>query len=252
MNKLEYALFNVFHDNCSNDSFYKDVYDYITFNDNIMYKYYLQVDLSNPNNIEVPAMIGSLVESTIIKKIRDNIECEKMLCPLFSDTLPLYKRTGNTIITTLFSSPIHNRLASVITASDDKIYGGRGIILNENFKPLLLCTIKGQIIIDENGIKRFKYIKPIIRVNPSVFIDNKKIINKAIINTVLPYYCNRTVSRNTYSSLINYFSKKPTVIIEDFDDCIVSPNKPSIADTQDTFNQVLIDNIDEICNLIKG
>lgn len=61
-------------------------------------------------------------------------------------------------------------------------YGTKGLILDDHYKPLLICGYK---VIKVEGI--YKPVKPICMVSPDVF-NREDMISKCIVKKIIPYY----------------------------------------------------------------
>lgn len=127
---------------------------------------------------------------------------------------------------------------------DSVYYMRNGIILDCNFNPLFLCTIKIDI---ENPLRESV---PCIYINPRVFYE-KTTLNKYIVNTVVPWLLNNDVCIPVHSgdnpvalySTTERFYKEPKVLIENIR-CIetVSYAVNSI-NLQKTLEEVLLKNL---------
>ena len=132
-------------------------------------------------------------------------------------------------------------------------YGGKGIILDGNFNPLLLCTLLARIVKEEGG-DVLTYYRPVCHINPKVFIESDKLVNKGIIKKLIPYYSNydtcfpRGIRRNTNN---DPESEKVKVIIDDFSHLFIEPVKPTPSScSNESLNQCLVDNVEDILALI--
>jgi hypothetical protein len=103
---------------------------------------------------------------------------------------------------------------------DSVYYVRNGIILDCNFKPLFLCTIKTDIE------KPLRESIPCIYINPRVFCE-KTTLNKYIVSTVVPWLLKNDVCIPVHSgdnpvalySTTERYYKEPKVLIENID-CI--------------------------------
>lgn len=103
---------------------------------------------------------------------------------------------------------------------DSVYYVRNGIILDCNFKPLFLCTIKRDIE------KPLRESVPCIYIHPRVFCE-KTTLNKYIVNTVVPWLLKNDVCIPVHSgdstvalySTTERYYKEPKVLIENID-CI--------------------------------
>ena len=130
-------------------------------------------------------------------------------------------------------------------------YGGNGIIFDESYAPLLLCTLTARKVHTEEGGNNMVYYRPVCHVSPKVFLESDKLINKGIIKKLIPFYTSRGVSFPNYKFGSNPESKKVKVVVDNFDKFFIEPIKPTpSATTNDALNECLIDNMDDIMMLI--
>ena len=144
-------------------------------------------------------------------------------------------------------------MQKITTSKGEVCYGGKGIIFDESYTPLLLCTLTARSVHTENNGNTMVYYRPVCHVSPKVFLESDKLINKGIIKKLIPYYTSRNVSfpRNNYRFSSNPEDRKVKVIVDNFNKFFVEPIKPTpSAYSNDALNECLIDNIDDIMMLI--
>ena len=123
-------------------------------------------------------------------------------------------------------------------------YVRNGIILDYDFKPLFLCTIKMDIE------KPLRESVPCIYINPKVFCE-KTTLNKYIVNTVVPWLLKNDVCIPVHSGdnpVANYstterFYKEPKVLIENIDCIKTVKYAVNSANLQKTLEEVLLENL---------
>lgn len=213
------------------------------------------VDLSI-DEIELPVFIKNKCELWIKYNNNDLLHKENkvknIVIPLFKN--PLYNQflefnTAPAALSAILSKQSHEMLKE-IRIKGNVYYGGRGLILDKDFVPLLFCTVVGRM---DSSIL-FKYTKGVVRVNPTIF-DRTDILSKAIVRTVIPYYStNRVwVTGNSYGSTADINIRvNPEIIIKDFSNMFIKTIPPRANDNiQDILNQILVDNVDEVLNCIE-
>lgn len=210
---------------------------------NNMFSLFLHVDFTK-SRIAVPLICRRFAEGEFYHD-RSITEANMML---FEGGAPFDGRMASSIFKKFVDIDFSNRIAKVTTPKGEVYYGGRGIILDKDFKPILLCDIEGNII--EGDII---YDSAKIYVNPSVFIVDGT-MEKGIVKTIIPAYVKNGVRvytswPNTKANFhrINY-KIIPEVVVKDFtDDFFVKPTKPTPSSfTKDSANEFLLDNIDDI------
>lgn len=114
-------------------------------------------------------------------------------------------------------------------------YGMKGLILNSNLEPLVLCTIRPPRISSATT-------ELILRVSPRVF-NSDNIVCKGIQKYLIKY-CS-TVSR--YSSIVSNYTTMTVIINNDIDKFIRHVKAPTNINVNEEIQQLLVDNIDKLC-----
>lgn len=207
------------------------------------------------DNIEIPLIARSHYENIIRENyFHDKVKkVEKIILPLYVNSFPQNKRTFNSIVKEFFTSVDYNkRLLKVITPSGETYYGGRGIILNKEFTPLLMCGIKARRVLKTDNYrgtteKDIEYYRAFCRINPIVFEEPNNLINKGIIKKLIPLYTSIDIRFPQNGFTNNADSRKVEVIIDNFDKFFISPIKPTPSNNiNETLNKCLNDNIEDI------
>lgn len=210
----------------------------------------------NSDEVEIPVIAREHFE----KLVSDNIDypaimgIKKIILPLYDNALSQERRTFDSIIRQLFTNVGYDkRLQKITTNKGEVYYGGKGIIFDESYTPLLLCTLTAKSVHTEDNGNTMVYYRPVCHVSPKVFLQSDKLINKGIIKKLIPYYTSRDINfpRNNYRFSSNPEDSKVKVIVDNFDKFFVEPIKPTpSACSNDALNECLINNIDDIMMLI--
>ena len=210
----------------------------------------------NDNEVEIPVIARGYFE----KLVSDNLDyptimgIKKIILPLYNNTPDQERRTFDSIIGQLFTNVGYGkRLQKIITNKGEVYYGGKGIIFDESYAPLLLCTLTARKVHTEDNGDTMVYYRPVCHVSPKVFLESDKLVNKGIIKKLIPFYTSRDMNfpRNNFSFSSNLESKRVKVIVDNFDKFFIEPIKPTpSACSNDALNECLIDNIDDIMMLI--
>ena len=209
------------------------------------------------DDIEIPSIARSHYESIIstnyfYDKVKEIKKVGKIILPLYVNSYPQNKRTFNSIVKEFFTSVDYNkRLLKVITPIGETYYGGRGIILDKEFNPLLMCGIKARVskINNYRGYveKNMEYYRAFCRINPIVFKEPNNLINKGIIKKLIPLYTSIDIRFPQNGFTNNADSRKVEVIIDNFDKFFINPIKPTPSNNiNETLNKCLNDNIEDI------
>ena len=208
----------------------------------------------NDDEVEIPVIAREHFESLVSKKIDYPLAVgtKRIILPLYDNAPSQERRTFDSIIMQMFNNVRFGmRLQKITTNKGEVYYGGKGIIFDESYAPLLLCTLTARKVHTEEGGNSMVYYRPVCHVSPKVFLESDKLINKGIIKKLIPFYTSKEVSFPYYKFGVNPESKKVKVVVDNFDKFFIEPIKPTpSATTNDALNECLIDNMDDIMMLI--
>ena len=208
----------------------------------------------NDDEVEIPVIAREHFESLVLEKIYYPLAVgtKRIILPLYDNAPSQERRTFDSIIMQMFNNVRFDmRLQKITTSKDEVYYGGKGIIFDESYAPLLLCTLTARKVHTEKGGNSMVYYRPVCHVSPKVFLESDKLINKGIIKKLIPFYTSKEVSFPNYRFGVNPESKKVKVVVDNFDKFFIEPIKPTpSATTNDALNECLIDNMDDIMMLI--
>ena len=228
---------------------------HLSLDSNNVFRKSLVIEINN-DEVEIPVIAREHFEELV----SDNMDyptimgIKKIILPLYDNTPSQERSTFNSIIAHLFTNVGYGqRLQKITTNKGEVCYGGKGIIFDESYTPLLLCTLTARSVHTKDNGNTMVYYRPVCHVSPKVFLESDKLINKGIIKKLIPYYTSRNVSfpRNSYRFSSNPEDRKVKVIVDNFNKFFVEPIKPTpSAYSNDALNECLIDNIDDIMMLL--
>lgn len=208
----------------------------------------------NDDEVEIPVIAREHFESLVSEKIDYPLAVgtKRIILPLYDNAPSQERRTFDSIIMQMFNDVRFDmRLQKITTNKGEVYYGGKGIIFDESYAPLLLCTLAARKVHTEEGGNSMVYYRPVCHVSPKVFLESDKLVNKGIIKKLIPFYTSREVSFPNYKFGVNPESKKVKVVVDNFDKFFIEPIKPTPSATiNDALNECLIDNMDDIMMLI--
>ena len=208
----------------------------------------------NDDEVEIPVIAREHFESLVLEKINYPLAVgtKRIILPLYDNAPSQERRTFDSIIMQMFNNVRFDmRLQKITTSKDEVYYGGKGIIFDENYTPLLLCTLAARKVHTEESGDSMVYYRPVCHVSPKVFLESDKLINKGIIKKLIPFYTSEEVMFPDCMFGVNPESKKVKVVVDNFDKFFIEPIKPTpSAITNDALNECLIDNMDDIMMLI--
>ena len=206
------------------------------------------------DEVEIPVIAREHFENLVLEKINYPLAVgtKRIILPLYDNAPSQERRTFDSIIMQMFNNVgFDMRLQKITTSKDEVYYGGKGIIFDESYAPLLLCTLTARKVHTEECGNSMVYYRPVCHVSPKVFLESDKLINKGIIKKLIPFYTSKEVSFPNCMFGVNPESKKVKVVVDNFDKFFIEPIKPTpSAITNDALNECLIDNMDDIMMLI--
>ena len=206
------------------------------------------------DEVEIPVIAREHFENLVLEKINYPLAVgtKRIILPLYDNAPSQERRTFDSIIMQMFNNVRFGMMLQKITTSKNEVYyGGKGIIFDESYTPLLLCTLTARKVHTEESGDSMVYYRPICHVSPKVFLESDKLINKGIIKKLIPFYTSEEVRFPNCMFGVNPESKKVKVVVDNFDKFFIEPIKPTpSAITNDALNECLIDNMDDIMMLI--
>ena len=228
---------------------------HLSLDSNNVFRKSLVIEVNN-DEVEIPVIAREHFEELV----SDNMTyptimgIKRIILPLYDNAPSQERSTFNSIIAHLFTNVGYGqRLQKITTNKGEVCYGGKGIIFDESYTPLLLCTLTARSVHTEDNGNTMVYYRPVCHVSPKVFLESDKLINKGIIKKLIPYYTNRDINppRSNYNFSSNLEDRKVKVIVDDFNKFFIEPIKPTpSACSNDALNECLIDNMDDIMMLI--
>ena len=228
---------------------------HLSLDSNNVFRKSLVIEVNN-DEVEIPVIAREHFEELVSDNMTypTIMRIKRIILPLYDNTSSQERSTFNSIIAQLFTNVGYGqRLLKITTSKGEVCYGGKGIIFDESYTPLLLCTLTARSVHTEGNGNTMVYYRPVCHVSPKVFLESDKLINKGIIKKLIPYYTSRNVSfpRNSYRFSSNPEDRKVKVIVDNFNKFFVEPIKPTpSACSNDALNECLIDNIDDIMMLL--
>lgn len=214
---------------------------------------YMVIPISS-ENIEIPIMALSM--STIESQIKAQGDIDAIVVNLNNIGGYTMYKSVSAAIRNVFSTLYRNMcLMRIMSVGDPKktYYGTYGAIFDENFKPVVMLSWEMKRIHqdDENTPIKFKFIRPILRVAPEVLINKSNVIERFIINQIIPtsltlnYISSPSIFRTTIYEE-NDRDEKVKVIIEDIPFIVKEADVPSVSTTNEELLDIASNYIDEV------
>lgn len=206
------------------------------------------------DTFELPAIASNAI---FLSRIRDNM-ADMVALPLCYKEIGRYKGTAACI-----QSAIEPRRRIPIQipnpeAGDSPYYCACGTIFDKNFQPVIMVSWVVERVSTEGTEEKvwafkFRFLKPILRVSPEVFINKSNSIERYIINHIVPKTLAIGVRSPAYNSWSNAFvgtlnsrSYIPQVIIDKIPFEVKKVSTPSISTTNKELLNVALSNIEEV------
>lgn len=155
------------------------------------------------------------------------------------------KKTSDSIINTFFNKSIWSTGFSYVdtTKKGYGYYGNKGVILTDDYKPLLVCGYELEMTQD-----RYKYKHPVCFISPDVFV-REDMVSKCIVKKVIPYY-SKLVIANTCNYDYNGNGcddyRVKIIVTSDIDKFIHKAIEPLDTDVNDEIYDILSSNIEAL------
>lgn len=145
-------------------------------------RYSTSNDIWYSTNIIVSDVSGYLFIPSIIESAIPNCVTNVEYVVSLSTPSTVVKKTADSIITFLFNRNHYteNKINKIDTTKGYEYYGGKGIILDEDCRPLIICgTVKKNAL---NSSSRSN----MCLISPRVF-NREDVVSKAIVKKIIPY-----------------------------------------------------------------
>lgn len=211
---------------------------------------FMTIPLKENDVFEVP--VNALRPLSDIKNNLDTVGSLAMaLTP--SDFVPYYKTLDATVRHSLFRYTEGAKLLRITNMADaGPYYCSFGAIYDSDYYPIMMCSWLVQAIKQPEDSEipyTIHLVKPILRVDPQVFIDKSNPVERYIVNkivpsalTISPGHCYRLPYRLSDSNQ----SFRVKVEIDKCPFRITKPVTPTIETTNEALLSVALDNIDDI------
>ena len=232
---------------------YSDEHRTLNFTDKSSY---MVIPITN-DCIEIPTMVMYSL-TAIENKIKKNESPDAIVVNLKNTGgFTIYKSLAAGI-KDMFSSLYKNSYLRKLTTVGDPektYYGTYGAIFDENFKPIVMLSWEVRKIYRDDELRPYKYkfIRPILRVAPEVFINKSNTVERFIINQIIPtalsinYLSSPSCHRSViYESNSTNYNTKVKVLIEKIPFIIKETDVPSISTTNEELLDTALNYIDEI------
>lgn len=236
MDKVEQFAFNSFWD----ETRYSTVerLDFANLENGRVFSHLMSIDISK-DSFEVPLFARYLALAAKKKGYTE------VVIPMFNNTSfgLITKRMAGIILYSFLNTRFTKRLSGVKSASGHIYYGCPGLILDENFNPLLMLTMQVSYV-DGSAIAD----KCICRIPQSVLSRQDELIPKTIYKKIVPLYCTNPLTHVRLNGInqTHLVGQHVEVILHSSPSIVLSPVLPTPEGiTDDVFNRILNEEIKE-------
>lgn len=233
----EFVIESFFHYNISPDE--STNYLYNNFSSNDVFQQFL-VAHTDPDGGEIPIIFNSLNRRCFESK-------HKLILPLFANGIEQVRirRLVATILSDFSCTNYGTRLQCIKTSKGDKYYGAPGLILDKDFNPLLVLTVKYNLT---PGVVLLRDTECICHINKSIFANQSGLLEKAIYKKIIPLYAKDNHIRVKMGNYYIGNDCKTTIVIDDCDQFIERPIIPTPSNSgDDSINDFITKHFDVIC-----
>lgn len=178
-------------------------------------------------SIVIPSLAGAVHRDIVVSLPSPNQEVRK---------------TADSLINVLFRQPswcaYGKSFKYIDTTKGYGYYGGKGLILTDGYKPLLVCGYEVEIT-----PSWYNYETPICFISPDVFTRDD-MVSKCIVKKIIPYYSSTIISGGTDRNG-NYCPnhKIKIIISSEIDGFIHKAVAPLSIDVNDALYNILASNM---------
>lgn len=236
MDKVEQFAFNPFWVEKSYGTV--DGLNFANLENGRVFSHLMSIDISK-DSFEVPLFARSLALTAKKKGYTE------VVIPMFNNTSfgLIARKMAGTILYSFLNTKFTERLSGIKSASGHIYYGCPGLILDENFNPLLMLTMKvsyvnGDAIAD----------KCICRIPQSVLSRQDELIPKTIYKKIVPLYCTKPLTHVRLDGIaqLHLNGQHVEVILHSSPSIMLAPVLPTPDGiTDDVFNRILNEEIKE-------
>ena len=199
---------------------------------------YREYNSLSRNNVLTKAMIVnmnpnevSFIPTALFKRVyevREKIPREtstSIICPLVVNSRD-NKKAPDTILRRLFSINDNLGLIRVVTAKGMDYIGGTGLILDQNWNPLMMTGMEIYHFYNE------PVLYPVLYVSPEVF-SREDSISRAIVKKLIPWYGSNFVYSSIFENYNTCIHRTIHIKIEDFSHMFIKPRPPRLLFNED-------------------
>lgn len=249
MASLDSVISAIFEDRNNNSQIRRQYYRGNTSNSPVTVKKYMEIPIGS-DVFELPLFaFEDFKKMHQNKKTGDVIVASLYSCGQTSD----YKSLDSIMKDTL-STYFDRHLCKVqIPNSPNVYYATFGAVFDENFTPLMMLSWIMERKVNEEGVIKYRYKKPLLRLNPYSCLNKEDALQKFLCGRWMTATLGATVWTPSSYGCMDFIEQHDFLSFNhvkvEIDECpftIRSTDVPSISVTNEGLLQIAADHIDEI------
>jgi len=181
-------------------------------------------------------------------------EGDMIAASLYSCGLSSTYKSLDSIMKNVLSTPFNKHLCKVqIPNSTNTYYATFGAVFDENFTPLMMLSWIMERGVSEEGVIKYRYKKPLLRLNPYPCLNKEDALQKFICGRWMTAALGETIYAPSFYNCSSFLEQSGNLrfnhVKVEIDECpfvIRSTDVPSISVTNENLLQLAADHIDEI------
>jgi len=225
---------------------------------NAQFRRFLEVPIDG-DDIEVPLFVmGNAITALsdnrllILHPDLHGRKTDTLVVSLYCNGYEVTNKTADPIFRTLFNEgfPLDRLVKVAIPGKDFLYYGSSGILLDRDMKPLMICSWRlHRAWKPGNGDFTYQFVRPVMRIAPSVFLERKDIIQaycgKGLVEASLEAEIVMPHVRSE-AFVYSYRHIPIQIIIEDCPFAIRGVEEPTLHTTDESLRNVALQYIGEL------
>ena len=249
MASLDSVIGAIFGDSNRNSLIRRQYYNRSTGNTPITVKKYMEIPIDS-DVFELP-----LFAFEDFKKMhKDEKTGDVIVASLYSCGQTSNYRSLDSIMKDVLSTYFNSHLCKVqIPNSTNVYYATFGAVFDENFTPLMMLSWIMERRINEEGVIKYQYKKPLLRLNPYPCLNKEDALQKFICGRWMTTALGETIYAPSFYGCESFIEQQGYLSFNhvkiEIDECpfvIKGTDVPSISITNEGLLQLAADHIEEI------
>lgn len=204
-------------------------------------KVYMEIPLQG-QSLEIPVLAISDIDYRLVNNTAPDMLIAEMEDMGYKTSYSSFDRIMKTCIKERWAKAKLIKVIGKNKEEEHTYYVGKGIVCNEDFKPLMLCTWQLQGTPNNNKVD-WKFTNAIIRIDPYFYLDYTDNVGRFVCKKLVKEsICNYVYSPRLRES--THFT--PQVVIASIPFKVKGVSTPNINVDSEDLVKVALDNIDKV------